>query len=65
MFQDIHVKRMNNTTHVYTHIYQNELKISHKCAMLDVIVFGDLKMGGSYLFCFVILVLHCIIFNNV
>ena len=36
----------NNIYHVYTHIYQYELKISQKCAMLDVIVFGDLNMGG-------------------
>ena len=36
---------------------QHELKISYKCAMLVVIIYGDLKMGGggghTYLVCHV------------
>ena len=42
---------------IYRH-NQHELKISYTCDMLVVIIYGDLKMGGSYLFCFVILGLH-------
>ena len=44
-------------SHITTH-NQQELKISYKCAMLVVIIYRDLKMGGSYQLFFVRLVWH-------
>ena len=44
---------------------QHELKISYKCDMLVVIIYGDLKMGGSYLFFLCQFGFACIGTNNV